>query len=636
MVLVAVALSLVLSRSNLSFDAFSNEGLFTWVGIVLISHLLFRYCGLYTTIWRFASTPDFFNILKSCAILTVVLYTLSLTSRFFQPVAGLNERQFIVFFLVSFTIISAPRLFYRFLRDGASWGILTQKADEVQARRALFVGRLGEADLIIRFTRTAEPADYSIAGIMATERGAPLGTRIQGVPVVASRPRLIDVLEDYAAGTKSIDLLIFGSGVEHEIEEYSELVRVARHGGIAVLQFSRLSQLGQEGKIVLDEVEMETILRRPTVPSDIARIGAFVGGKRVLVTGGAGSIGRTLVKRSLELGAGAVLVADNSEFGIFQLSQYVDEKDHDRLKVRIVDVADRRQMTRVVTEFKPDIIFHAAALKHVPLLEENWESAIQTNVFGTLVCAEVAAKCGVPQFLLISSDKAVDPTSVLGITKRAAEQLVSALHESHAIAPDGRRSGTKFIAVRFGNVFGSNGSVATIFQAQIEAGGPVTITDRRMTRYFMTVAEAVDLVIMAAADAQSREGKDDYAIYMLDMGKPVPILEVAETMIRMAGKTPYADIPIRFTGIRPGEKLHETLQGANEEIVTLDIAKIFGLRTDVVAWPTVQAGLAALQAAMKNQDKASALGVLAQLHQPEPPAPEMPQETGSRTVGQAG
>ncbi|WP_202350831.1 nucleoside-diphosphate sugar epimerase/dehydratase [Mesorhizobium sp. 113-1-2] len=636
MVLVAVALSLVLSRSDLSFDAFSYEGFVTWAGVVLISHLLFRYCGLYTTIWRFASTPDFFNILKSCAILTVVLYTVSLMSRFLQPVAGLNERQFIVFFLVSFTIISAPRLFYRFLRDGASWGILTQKANKTQAKRALFVGRLGEADLIIRFTRTAEPADYSIAGIMATERGAPLGTRIQGVPVVASRPRLIDVLEDFAAGTKSIDLLIFGSGVEHEIEEYSELVRVARHGGIAVVQFSRLSQLGQEGKIVLDEVEMETILRRPTVPSDIERIGAFVGGKRVLVTGGAGSIGRTLVKRSLELGAGAVLVADNSEFGIFQLSQYVDEKDHERLKVRIVDVADRRQMTRVVTEFKPDIIFHAAALKHVPLLEENWESAIQTNVFGTLVCAEVAAKCGVPQFLLISSDKAVDPTSVLGITKRAAEQLVSSLHESHAIVADGRRSGTKFIAVRFGNVFGSNGSVATIFQAQIEAGGPVTITDRRMTRYFMTVAEAVDLVIMAAADAQSRNGKDDYAIYMLDMGKPVPILEVAETMIRMAGKTPYADIPIRFTGIRPGEKLHETLQGANEEIVTLDIAKIFGLRTDVVAWPAIQAALAALQAAMKNQDKASALAVLAELHRPETSAPDTRQETGSRTVGQAG
>lgn len=613
MVLVAVALALVLSRSNLSFEALSGEGLATWASIVVISHLLFRFCGLYTTVWRFASTPDFFNILKSCAILTVVLYGVSLLVRHFEPVAGLNERQFIVFLLVSFTIISAPRLFYRFLRDGASWGVLNGRDDEARAKQALFVGRLGEADLIIRFTRTAQPADYSIAGIMATEHGVPLGTRIQGVPVVANRPRLIDVLDDYATGTKSLDLLIFGSGAEHEIEEYSELVRVARHGDIAVVQFSGLSQLGQEGKLVLDEVEMETILRRPTVPSDIERIGAFVGGKRVLVTGGAGSIGRTLVKRSLELGAEAVLVADNSEFGIFQLSQYVEQKDHDRLKVRIVDVADRRQMTRVVTEFKPDIVFHAAALKHVPLLEENWESAIQTNVFGTLVCAEVAARCGVAQFVMVSSDKAVDPSSVLGMTKRAAEQIVSALHGTPAAEPAGRHAATKFIAVRFGNVFGSNGSVATIFQAQIEAGGPVTITDRRMTRYFMTVAEAVDLVIMSASDAASRPAGQDFAVYMLDMGKPVPILEVAETMIRMAGKSPYTDIPIRFTGIRPGEKLHETLHGEDEELVELGVSKVFGLSTDVAQWSDVQAALAALQQSMKNQDKAASLAILADL-----------------------
>ncbi|MER8584845.1 polysaccharide biosynthesis protein [Mesorhizobium sp. M1338] len=636
MVLVAVALSLVLSRSNLSFEPLSNEGLATWAGIILISHFLFRYCGLYTTVWRFASTPDFFNILKSCAILTFALYATSLLVRSFQPVQGLNERQFIVFFLVSFTIISAPRLFYRFLRDGASWGILSRKTDGTQAKRALFVGRLGEADLIIRFTRTAQPADYSIAGIMATEHGAPLGTRIQGVPVVATRPRLIDVLEDYASGTKSLDLLIFGSGAEHEIEEYSELVRVARHGDISVVQFSGLSELERHGKLVLDTVEMETILRRPTVASDIERIGAFVGGKRVLVTGGAGSIGRTLVKRSLELGAEAVLVADNSEFGIFQLSQYIDEKDHDRLKVRIVAVADRRQITRVVTEFRPDIIFHAAALKHVPLLEENWDSAIQTNIFGTLVCAEVAAKCGVAQFVLISSDKAVDPSSVLGMTKRAAEQIVSALHGMPAAEPGGRRSATKFIAVRFGNVFGSNGSVATIFQAQIEAGGPVTITDRRMTRYFMTVAEAVDLVIMSAADAASRRSGDDYAVYMLDMGKPVPILEVAETMIRMSGKSPYKDIAIRFTGIRPGEKLHETLHGEDEELVELGISKIFGLSTDVVEWSDVQIALTALQQTAKNQDKAAALAVLAGLDRAKKARGSIRQDVIPKTVGQAG
>ncbi|MER9586941.1 nucleoside-diphosphate sugar epimerase/dehydratase [Mesorhizobium sp. M0276] len=636
MVLVAVALSLVLSRSDLSFEPLSNEGLATWAAIVLISHLLFRYSGLYTTVWRFASTPDFFNILKSCATLTLALYATSLVVRSFQPVQGLNERQFIVFFLVSFTIISAPRLFYRFLRDGASWGILSRKTGKTEVKRALFVGRLGEADLIIRFTRTAQPADYSIAGIMATERGAPLGTRIQGVPVVATLPRLIDVLEDYASGTKSLDLLIFGSGAEHEIEDYSELVRVARHGDINVVQFSGLSELERHGKLVLDTVEMETILRRPTVASDIERIGAFIGGKRVLVTGGAGSIGRTLVKRSLELGAEAVLVADNSEFGIFQLSQYIDENDHDRLKVRIVDVADRRQITRVVTEFRPDIIFHAAALKHVPLLEENWDSAIQTNIFGTLVCAEVAAKCGVAQFVLISSDKAVDPSSVLGMTKRAAEQIVSALHGTPAAEPGGSRSVTKFIAVRFGNVFGSNGSVATIFQAQIEAGGPVTITDRRMTRYFMTVAEAVDLVIMSAADAALRRSGDDYAVYMLDMGKPVPILEVAETMIRLSGKSPYKDIAIRFTGIRPGEKLHETLHGEDEELVELGISKIFGLSTDVVEWSDVQVALADLQQATENQDKAAAIAVLAGLDRAKKARERLDQEAIPKTVGQAG
>ncbi|MDG4893874.1 nucleoside-diphosphate sugar epimerase/dehydratase [Mesorhizobium sp. WSM4976] len=651
MVLVAVALSLILSQSRLSFDAFSFAGLACWSLIVLAAHLLFRTSGLYNTVWRFASTPDFFNILKGCGSLTVVLYVTSLGFRFFHPVAGLNERQFIVFFLVSFTIISAPRLYYRFLRDGASWRILRRARGDGPVKQALFIGRLSEADVIVRFTRTAQPAEYAIAGIMATESDAPLGTKIQGVPVVALRPRLLEVLEDYVKGTENLDLLIFGNGAERDIEDYAELVRVARHSGIAVVQFSGLSELGQGGKLVLDAVEMETIMRRSAVATDTTRISAFVAGKRVMVTGGAGSIGRVLVKRALELGAEAVLVADNSEFGIFQLDQLIDDKDRDRLTSRIVDVTDRPHMMRLVSEFKPSILFHAAALKHVPLLEENWEAAIETNVFGTLACAEIAAECGVPQFLLISSDKAVDPTSVLGVTKRAAEQIVSSLHETQAApsplhaavanghragTPTAHRSGTKFIAVRFGNVFGSNGSVATIFQAQIEAGGPVTITDRRMTRYFMTVAEAVDLVIMSAADAERRQGKDDYAIYMLDMGKPVPILEVAETMIRMAGKSPYTDIPIRFTGIRPGEKLHETLHGENEEVVKLDIAKIFGLRSDVVQWRRIEAALPALLAATHDHDKAAALDVLAGFYRAEQEIGGLREEATPKAAGQVG
>ncbi|TIW82356.1 MAG: polysaccharide biosynthesis protein, partial [Mesorhizobium sp.] len=269
MVLVAVALSLILSQSRLSFDAFSFAGLVCWAIIVLAAHLLFRSCGLYNTVWRFASTPDFFNILKGCGSLTVVLYLASLAFRFFfQPVAGLNERQFIVFFLVSFTIISAPRLYYRFLRDGASWRILRRAPGDAPVKQALFIGRLSEADVIVRFTRTAVPAEYAIAGIMATESDAPLGTRIQGVPVVALRPRLVEVLEDYVKGTENLDLLIFGNGAERDIEDYAELVRVARHSGIAVVQFSGLSELGQGGRLVLDTVEMETIMRRSAVATD--------------------------------------------------------------------------------------------------------------------------------------------------------------------------------------------------------------------------------------------------------------------------------------------------------------------------------------------------------------------------------
>lgn len=610
MVLIAVALSLVLSRSDLSFEPLSAIGLTVWVIVVVLSHVIFRYCSLYNTVWRFASTPDFFNILKGCAALTLILYVVAIVLRHLKPVTGLNERQFIVFFLVAFTIISAPRLFYRFLREGASWRILSGRPPQKLGKRALFVGRLAEADMIVRFMRTDTPREYEVAGIMSIDPDVPMGTRIQDVPIVAVRPALTEILEEYIRGTKSIDLLIFGSGAEQKKQEFAELVRLARQNNIAVTQFAGFSQIGAGGRLVLDTVKMETILRRTTVPSDVERIGGYIRGKRVLVTGGAGSIGRILVKRALELGAELVVVADLSEYGIFLLNEDVAEEDGGRLKCRIIDVRDRRQMAHLLSEFKPHIIFHAAALKHVPLLEENWVSGIQTNVFGTLACAQLAAEFAVPQFVLISSDKAVDPSSVLGATKRAAEQIVSSMHFSHTLKKNGRGAGTRFNSVRFGNVFASDGSVAAVFQKQIETGGPVTITDRRMTRYFMTISEAVDLVIMSAADAEVRTGKDNCGVYMLDMGDAVPILEVAETMIRMAGKTPYTDIPIRFTGIRPGEKLHEVLQGDNEEVIKLGISKVFGLKTIVVGLDQVMLSLEALRGALEDEDKEAAIMAL--------------------------
>jgi len=613
MVLISVPLALALSLSNLSFDPFSWTGLAVWAGVGVFSHFLFRFGGLYGTVWRFASTPDFFNIISNCGILTVALYLTSQAARLYTPMTGLNERQFIVFFLVTFTMISAPRLLYRYLREGTGWQLGAKRNDRPGHRRALFVGQLEDADHIIRFTNT-EKEKTQIIGIVATEPNVNTRDKIRGVSVVAVWPEVSGIIEDYAKDTKRVDLLIFGGGGQTDLSKFSELVRVARKGGIEVLQFSGFSKLRGGAALVLQTVEMETILRRPAVPTDLERIRAFIDGKRVLVTGGAGSIGRNLVRRSLELGCEAVLVADQSEFGVFKLEQSLSEDYCERLTCRIVDVTDKAQFTRIVSEFKPDIIFHAAALKHVPLLEDNWVSAVKTNVFGTLVCAEVAAECKVPHFVLISSDKAADPTSMLGLTKRGAEQIVNSLHFSERIRTRDKGPKPIYISVRFGNVFGSDGSVATVFEKQIMAGGPVTITDREMTRYFMTMGEAVDLVIMAAAESATRRDIDNFGIYMLDMGQPVSILTVAETMIRLAGKQPHQDIKIKFTGVRPGEKLHETLCAEGELLVSLDVNSLFGLKTGLFGWQEVRRALADLRDSIDDDDKDAAVDRLRQLY----------------------
>lgn len=609
MVLLALPLSLLLSLSHLSFDPFSLFGLLVLAGIGLASHLLFRFAGFYNTVWRFASTPDFFNIVSSCGVLSLGLYLIAITVRSFVPVTGLNERQFIAFFLISFMVISLPRLIYRYLREGAGWRLIGNRGGGGR-HRALFVGSMSDADIIIRFTQSGAQADTKIIGMMTTDEDAVVGTRLHGVPIVAAAPRLADVLEGYAVGTEGIDLLIFGRGAESGVQEFSELVRVAREKGIRVVQFAGFSRVDRGGKPILEAVDMETILRRATVATDTARLETFVTGRRVLVTGGAGSIGRRMVKRCLDLGAEGVMVVDLSEFGVFKLINEIGEENAGRLGTRILDIADKQQLARVVAAFKPDIMFHAAALKHVPLLEENWVSAIKTNILGTIACAEVAALNGVGQFVLISSDKAADPTSILGLTKRVAEQIVNAFHVS--VAPGATR-GTLFSAVRFGNVFGSDGSVATIFEKQIMAGGPVTITDPSMTRYMMTIGEAIDLVIMAAADARDHPDRHD-CVYMLDMGDPVSILELAETMIRLSGRKPHVDIPIVVTGVRPGEKLHECLTAEGERVIVLDVPSVFGVKTGVFRREEILVALDALGKAMAEDDKRKAFKVMKNLY----------------------
>ncbi len=617
MVLIAIPLSLLLSNSYLSIDPYSAYGIALWLAVGVYAHAVFRISGVYAMMWRFASTPDFFNIFRNCGILVVSLYALVYAIRYYFPVTGLNERQFIVLFLMTFVFISSPRLIYRYLREGPGWNFLDRNRGRPGEKRALFLGGLDEADIIISFSRSSIVRSMSIVGIVSPDTAGSVGARIQGVPLVGDHLQAREVLYEYLKDTESLEMLIFGKGADKDFEDFPELVRIARQHGLAVEQFTGLSDMRRSGKLVLEKVEMETILRRSTVKTDVAQLASFLAGKKVLVTGGAGSIGRTLVKRALSLDAAAVLVADLSEFNVFQLqSEHERERDEGRLILRILDICDRTLLASAVRDFAPDIIFHAAALKHVPLLEDNWISAIKTNVYGTRNCVEVAAEFGVPHFVLVSSDKAADPTSVLGLTKRVAEQMVNAMHFAQA-----ERSGTfsgnaNFIGVRFGNVFGSDGSVSTVFQKQIAAGGPVTITDPAMTRYFMTIGEAVDLVMMSAAVSSVKKPENGHGIYMLDMGKPVSIMAVADIMIRLAGKKPNQDIPIVVTGRRPGEKLHEVLSAPGEEIINIGVPSIFGLRTGVFRWNEVETTLDALLESVARCDRDAAIALMKDLFRP--------------------
>ncbi len=599
MIMISVPLSLLLSNSYLSFNPLSWYGVIGWFLIGIAGHLFLRLNGFYRMMWRFASTPDFYNILKNCAILTIGLYCTTLIIRSVQPITGLNEREFIIFFFVTFAFIATPRLFYRYLREGAGWFYGSDAASGREWKRALFLGSLEEANVLISYTR-ANLHDFTrIIGIITNDPRAAVGANIQSVPIVGHAHRASQTLDEYFKDTEGVDIVIFGHEADKTFPYFPELVRIARRGGASVEQFTGLSNLRRGGKLTLERVEMETILRRSTVPSDHNRLASFMKQKRVLVTGGAGSIGRVLVKRALDLGAEAVLVADISEFNIFSLQAgYIAETDLPRVTLRILDIRDERQLSLAVKAFRPDVIFHAAALKHVPLLEENWDAAIKTNVFGTLNCVKVAVECAVSQFVLISSDKAADPRSMLGLTKLMAEYITSGMRSRHSTD-----ASTNLIGVRFGNVFGSDGSVSTIFQAQIDAGGPVTVTDPLMTRYLMTIGEAVDLVIVAAA-ASALERRDvSHGIYMLDMGEPVSIMTVAENMIRLAGKRPYQDIDIVITGMRPGEKLHESLCAPGEQMLDVGAPNIFGLRTRVFGWEDIQTVLNGLGAALRDGDK---------------------------------
>ncbi|MFW5697832.1 MAG: polysaccharide biosynthesis protein [Fimbriimonadaceae bacterium] len=438
-----------------------------------------------------------------------------------------------------------------------TWGLrkaLSTAKVGVGPRRTLVVGTGDAAETVLReLSRRAGP--FHVIGLLDDD-DENRGTTIHGVPVLGT----IDTLPQVARYYSVDDILIaLPEAAGEEMRRVFSLCAQIRARVRTLPSFDTVMQSGGTLINQIRELEPEDLLKRDSVATDLQKTAEYVSGQRVLVTGGGGSIGSELVRQVGSLAPSSLVILGKGEGSIFEIDQEMRRGKTFLPTSVVADVRDRQGMRRVCETYLPGVVFHAAAHKHVPLMESVPIEAIRNNVFGTLVAAEESVRAGVDKFILVSTDKAVNPQNVMGATKRVAEMVVGAL---------AGRSDTHFGIVRFGNVLGSRGSLVPLLRKQIEAGGPVTITHPDMTRFFMTIPEAAQLIIQAGAMADKGE------IFILDMGEPVKIVDLAMDMIRMHGLVPGQDIEIKYTGVRPGEKIQEELASKSEQLLASRIDKI--------------------------------------------------------------
>lgn len=517
------------------------------VGIKLATFIAMRF---YTKWWRFTSLRDLQAIVLAAFGSSLVITALFSVWRPGDAV-GIPRGVLALDLLLTIILIGGARFVVRSLieRSGSRASAAT---------RAVLICGAGEAgNVLLREMTRNHSLGLRPLGLIDDDprkRGLRvLGTRVRGT--CADLPRL---LRELPVDEVIIAMPSAPGTVRHEIAE------TCREAGVPCRTLPGLDEMmsGEVRVGLLREVRVEDVLGRDPVETDFARVARYLNGRCVLVTGAGGSIGRELCRQAATVGVRQLVMVDHAENNLFEIDLELRNRlgsGSPQLVPVIADCKDTVLMERVFREHQPEIVFHAAAYKHVPMMELNPVQAVSNNALATAGLTEVAERCGVERFCLISTDKAVEPQTVMGASKALAERIVEA--HSH-------RSGTRFAAVRFGNVLGSSGSVLPIFRAQIERGGPVTVTHPEMTRYFMTIPEAVQLVIGATGLA---EGGD---IFVLDMGQPVKIMDLAKQMIELSGKVPGRDIPIKVVGIRPGEKLHEELFNVDEEVRPTRYGKI--------------------------------------------------------------
>jgi FlaA1/EpsC-like NDP-sugar epimerase len=559
---------------------------------------VYAFFQLYKTKWRFASLPDLFNIFRAVTVLALSLLVLdyillapNLYGTFF-----FGKITIALYWFVQMFFLGGSRVAYRYFH----YTRVRQRAKRADSAPTLVLGRAADAEVLLRAIESGAVKKIWPVGILSPSN-ADQGQGIRGVAVLGTLDELEATLANLEArGTPVARLVLTPSALAPEAHPEAILMR-ARRSGLAV---NRVPSLDEGEAPRLAPVAVEDLLLRPSVKIDYRRLESFVKDKAIVVTGGGGSIGAEICDRIVTFGAARLLVIENSEPALHEALEVFAAKDgHAQVEGRLADVRDRARMFRLIADFKPDMVFHAAALKHVPLLERDWAEGVKTNVFGSANVADAAVAAGARAMVMISTDKAIEPVSVLGATKRFAEMYCQALDADAARRGDGSRAPMRLIAVRFGNVLASDGSVVPKFKAQIEAGGPVTVTHPDMVRYFMTIREACDLVVTAASHAMSPE-RTNASVYVLNMGQPVRIYELAERMIRLSGLEPGQDVDIVVTGIRPGERLEEILFAREEPTAEVGIAGIVAARPVCPSLEAMRGWLAALEQGLARDERA--------------------------------
>ncbi len=580
---------------------------------VAISAIVFWFSGMYRGVWRYASINDLIAITRAVTVTTLVfLLVMFLWTRF----QNLPRSMIPISWFTLMALLGGPRFFYRLIKD---WRFDLSSGETNGSRIAvLLVGAGDGAELFLRALSRTPDAPYQAVGIVS-ETTRRVGRQIHGIEVVGT----VDDIEGAVkalrrTGARPQRLILTRDDMDGA--QVRSLLDQADTLGMTLARIPRVTDFksGAIDKTEVKPVAVEDLLGRPQTALGRDAMAALIEGGRVLVTGAGGSIGSELVRQVCTFKPAEIGLLDNSEHALYT----IDRETMERLpKVPrhsvIADVRDKGRIGQIFKDFGPDLVFHAAAMKHVPLVEDNVLEGASTNVTGTINIADTCAGAGVKTMVLISTDKAVNPTSVMGATKRLAESYCQALDLQRGNDGNG---GTRFVTVRFGNVLGSAGSVVPLFQRQLANGGPLTVTHPDMTRYFMTVREAVELVLQASALGSPRDG-DVGKIFVLDMGEPIRIMDLAEQMIRLAGLRPGSDIKINIIGIRPGEKLFEEIFHGAEPPVATESPGILLAAPRPGNLDDLMPALADISDALRDNDTRRILNIIQKLipeYQPEP------------------